>query len=131
MPVMPISLLAGALERDDILLFDARAAARFAGKEEPLDPVAGHIPGARNRPFAENLNPDGTFNSKLELRREWLALIGDRDPKRVVQMCGSGVTACHNILAMAHAGLGDSVLFAESWSGWITDPSRPVMRDAS
>lgn len=108
------------------LLLDARAAPRYRGETEPLDPVAGHVPGALNRPFADNLAVDGRFKPAGELKREFLAAIGDRAPQEVVHMCGSGVTACHNLLAMEHAGLGGSRLYAPSWSGWVSDRSRPV-----
>jgi thiosulfate/3-mercaptopyruvate sulfurtransferase len=108
------------------LLIDARAAPRYRGDVEPLDPVAGHVPGALNRPFADNLAADGRFKSAAELQREFLALIASRSPGDVVHMCGSGVTACHNLLAMEHAGLGGSRLYAPSWSGWVSDRSRPV-----
>ncbi|GHB97290.1 sulfurtransferase [Thermomonas carbonis] len=107
------------------LLVDARAPARFRGEEEPIDRVAGHVPGAINRPFASNLT-DGRFKSPMQLADEFRALLGGRDPAATVLMCGSGVTACHNILAMERAGLKGAKLFTGSWSGWIQDPSRPV-----
>ena len=107
-------------------LVDARAAPRFRGEIEPLDPVAGHVPGAINRPFADNLDPGGRFKSPDALRTEWSRLLGDVSPKRVVHMCGSGVTACHNLLAMEHAGLAGSRLFPPSWSGWVSDRRRAV-----
>lgn len=106
-------------------LLDARAPERFRGEVEPLDPVAGHIPGARNRPYAANLR-EGRMRPPGELRAEFLALIGDRDPADVLLSCGSGVTACHNLLAMAHAGLDGARIYAPSWSGWVSDPTRPV-----
>ena len=87
------------------------------------------MPGAINRPFTENLRPDGHFKAAAQLKQEWHALLGETPPEHVVQMCGSGVTACHNLLALLHAGLGQSMLFAPSWSGWITDPERPVARE--
>jgi thiosulfate/3-mercaptopyruvate sulfurtransferase len=108
------------------LLLDARAAPRYRGDIEPLDPVAGHVPGALNRPFDDNLAADGCFKSAAELKREFLAVIGTRKPSEVVHMCGSGVTACQNLLAMEHAGLSGSRLYAPSWSGWVSDRSRPV-----
>ena len=111
------------------LLVDARAAARFRGEVEPLDRVAGHVPGAVNRPFAENLAPDGRFKPPEALAREFRALLGDRAPDALVAMCGSGVTACHHVLAMAQAGLPGGGLYPGSWSGWIGDPERPVARD--
>ena len=109
-----------------IFLLDARAAPRFRGEVEPIDPVAGHVPGARNRPFSENLTGDGRFKDPATLRSEFSALLGAVPPNQVVHMCGSGVTACHNLLAMEHAGLTDSRIYAPSWSGWIDDRSRPV-----
>jgi thiosulfate/3-mercaptopyruvate sulfurtransferase len=111
-----------------VLLLDARAAARFAGDVEPIDPVAGHVPGARNRPFGDNLVGGGRFKPAEQLREEFDALLADFAPEQVVHMCGSGVTACHNLLAMEHAGLTGSRVFAPSWSGWIADPARPVAR---
>jgi len=108
------------------LLLDARAAPRYRGDSEPLDPVAGHVPGALNRPFADNLGADGHFKDAATLKAEFLALLGTRAPSDVVHMCGSGVTACHNLLAMEHAGLAGSRLYAPSWSGWCSDRTRPV-----
>jgi thiosulfate/3-mercaptopyruvate sulfurtransferase len=108
-------------------LLDARAPERFRGEVEPLDPVAGHIPGAVNRPLAANLE-GGRMKSPAALRAEFEALIGHRTPADVVLSCGSGVTACHNLLAMAHAGLDGARLYAGSWSGWVSDPARPVAR---
>lgn len=107
---------------------DARAPARFRGEVEPLDPVAGHVPGALNRPFAQNIGPDGRFKSAAELRAEFDALLAGRDPAGVVHHCGSGISAVPNVLAMAVAGLGTSGLYAGSWSEWCSDPSRPVAR---
>lgn len=109
-----------------VLLMDARAGARFRGEIEPLDKVAGHVPGAINRPFMDNLDVDGRFKDPEQLRKEFLTLLGSRSPAAVIHMCGSGVTACHNRLAMDLAGLRGSRIFADSWSGWISDPSRPV-----
>jgi thiosulfate/3-mercaptopyruvate sulfurtransferase len=106
-------------------LLDARAAERFRGEVEPLDRVAGHIPGARNRPYAANL-VDGHFRPAEELRAQFRALIGDRDPRTVVLSCGSGVTACHNLLAMEAAGLAGARIYPSSWSGWSSDPANPV-----
>lgn len=110
----------------DDLLLDARAAPRYRGEVEPVDPVAGHVPGALSRPFTDNLQADGRFKSPAQLRQEFRAVIGDHAPDHVVHMCGSGVTACHNLLAMEHAGLAGSRLYAPSWSGWVSDRSRPV-----
>lgn len=114
------------LEKNDILLLDARAAKRYRGETEPLDAVAGHVPGASNRPFTSNLEDGRFWQSPETLRSQFLQLIGDRDPASVVHMCGSGVTACHNLLAMEYAGLHGSRLYAPSWSGWIDDADNPV-----
>ena len=108
------------------LMLDARAAPRFRGESEPLDRAAGHVPGARNRPFAQNLDAGGRFKPAPTLREEFEATLGDHQPRDVVHMCGSGVTACHNLLAMEAAGLHGSRLFAPSWSGWVSNPSRPI-----
>ncbi|MEO6926641.1 MAG: sulfurtransferase [Rhodanobacter sp.] len=107
-------------------LLDARAAPRYRGEVEPLDRVGGHVPGALNRPFADNLEHDGHFKSAAQLRDEFAAALAGTEPAHVVHMCGSGVTACHNLLAMEHAGLHGSRLYAPSWSGWVSDPARPV-----
>lgn len=112
-------------------LLDARAPERYRGEQEPIDPVAGHIPGAVNAPFAENLTPEGTFRPPEQLRQRFEALLGDVPPERVICYCGSGVTAAHNLLAMAHAGLPGARLYAGSWSEWIADPRRPVARGAA
>jgi thiosulfate/3-mercaptopyruvate sulfurtransferase len=112
------------------LLVDARAAPRFRGEVEPLDPVAGHVPGAVNRPYADNLQPTGLFKPAAILRHEWQDVLAGREARAVVHMCGSGVTACHNLLAMEHAGLAGSRVFAPSWSGWVSDRSRPVATGA-
>ncbi|WP_046111594.1 sulfurtransferase [Aquincola tertiaricarbonis] len=109
-----------------VRLFDARAAERFRGEVEPLDAKAGHIPGARNRFFKDNLGADGRFKPAEVLRAEWQALLGGAATQQVVQQCGSGVTACHNLLALAHAGLGDATLYPGSWSEWSADAARPV-----
>jgi thiosulfate/3-mercaptopyruvate sulfurtransferase len=107
------------------LLIDARGAERFRGEVEPIDRVAGHVPGARNRPYPANLR-DGRFKPADELAADFAALLDGRAPSSVIAMCGSGVTACHHLLAMAHAGLDGAALFTGSWSGWIEDPARPV-----
>ncbi|HKK05826.1 MAG TPA: sulfurtransferase [Gammaproteobacteria bacterium] len=117
-----------ALSRQGIALVDARESPRFRGEHEPIDPVAGHIPGARNLPFAGNLDDEGCFLAPAALRSRLASVLGDQDPSASVHMCGSGVTACHNLLAMAVAGLGDGCLYAGSWSEWIRDPHRPVAR---
>ncbi|MBX3657639.1 MAG: sulfurtransferase [Ramlibacter sp.] len=107
-------------------VIDARPGPRFRGEVEPLDPVAGHIPGALNRPFQSNIGPDGRFKPASELRAEFDQLLGGRDPASVVLHCGSGVSAVPNLIAMELAGLGQPALYAGSWSEWCTDPSRPV-----
>jgi len=114
--------LLGALGR--VTLIDARAPERFRGEVEPLDARAGHIPGARSHFFKSNLGTDGCFKSAAELRAAFSGF-GAR-PEQVVHQCGSGVTACHNLLAMEVAGLSGSVLYPGSWSEWSSDPARPV-----
>ncbi|HEY0946311.1 MAG TPA: sulfurtransferase [Opitutaceae bacterium] len=109
-------------------LVDARAAERYRGEVEPIDPVAGHIPGALNRFYKANLNADLTFRPAGELRGEFQALLSERKPENVGHQCGSGITACANLFAMEYAGLAGSKLYAGSWSEWIADPSRPVAR---
>lgn len=112
-----------------MLILDARSPERFRGENETLDPVAGHIPGAVNRFYFDNLDDDGCFFKPVaELRAEFAALLGGRPPTQVVQQCGSGVTACHNLLAMELAGLSGSKLYPGSWSEWCADSSRPVAR---
>ena len=111
----------------EIFLLDARSPDRYAGENETLDPVGGHSPGARNRFFMTNL-ADGRFKPAARLREEFGLLLADRDPAAVVHSCGSGVTACHNVLAMEIAGLSGSRLYAGSWSEWCSDPARPVER---
>jgi thiosulfate/3-mercaptopyruvate sulfurtransferase len=116
------------LESPEMFVVDARAPERYSGTIEPLDPVAGHIPGAVNRFYGSNLRPDGRFKPAEVLRNEYLALLGGRDAGSVVHQCGSGVTACHNLLAMEHAGLGGARIYPGSWSEWVADPARPVAR---
>lgn len=106
-------------------LIDARGQARYLGKQEPLDPVAGHIPGALNRPFNENFTPEGLFKPRAQLREEFLSLLNTRDPQTVVHQCGSGVSAVPNVLAMQLAGLGTASLYAGSWSEWSRTPGMP------
>lgn len=106
-------------------LLDVRAAERFRGEVEPLDPIAGHVPGAVNQPFAQSLH-EGRFKSSLELRNQLEPMLRGRKPEEAIVMCGSGVTACHLLLAMEHAGLHGARVYAGSWSGWLSDPSRPV-----
>jgi thiosulfate/3-mercaptopyruvate sulfurtransferase len=109
-------------------IVDARAAPRFKGEVEPLDPVAGHIPGALNRPFTQNIGADGKFKPAAQLRAEFEQLLAGRDPATVVHHCGSGVSAVPNVIAMEVAGLGPAALYAGSWSEWCSDPARPVER---
>lgn len=129
------SPLVGSVEADALQaqlgrrrLIDARAPERFRGEVEPLDPVAGHIPGALNRPFKDNLGADGRFLDAAALRAAFAPLLGGRRPAETVHMCGSGVTACHNLLAMEAAGLAGSLLYPGSWSEWCGDPARPIAR---
>lgn len=112
----------------EIMLLDARAPARYRGEQEPIDPVAGHIPGAANRFNADNLNADQTFKDRAALRGEFQQVLGAHAPQEVVHYCGSGVAACHNLLAMEIAGLPGGRLYAGSWSEWIADPKRPIAR---
>jgi len=126
-PVDAGSVLANMNGAADWRLVDARGAERFRGDIEPIDPVAGHIPGAANRPYTGNLDANGKFLAP-EMLRERFQLFALDAADHVVHYCGSGVTACHNALAMEHAGLPGSCLYAGSWSEWIRDPSRPVER---
>jgi thiosulfate/3-mercaptopyruvate sulfurtransferase len=116
------------LGADTQTIVDARATPRYKGEVEPLDPVAGHIPGALNRPFTQNFAADGRFKPAQQLRAEFDALLAGREPASVVHHCGSGVTAVPNILAMEIAGLGRPALYAGSWSEWCSDPARPVAK---
>jgi len=116
------------LEGHRITLIDARGAERYRGDVEPLDPVAGHIPGAINRPFTQNIEADGTFKSPEKLRAELAAVTGTAPPPTIVNYCGSGVSACHNLLAMEIAGIRGTMLYPGSWSEWCADPARPVAR---
>jgi thiosulfate/3-mercaptopyruvate sulfurtransferase len=109
-------------------VLDARSGERFRGEAEPIDAVAGHIPGALNRFHRENLDDGGVFKAPDRLRAEFGVLLGDRSPDEVIHSCGSGVTACHNLLAMEHAGLAGSLLYPGSWSEWSADPARPIAR---
>ena len=129
-PALVATLDADALQAQlgRVKLIDARAGERFRGEVEPLDTQAGHIPGARNRFFKDNLGADGRFKPATQLRTEFDALLGPQGAAETVHQCGSGVTACHNLLAMAHAGLEGSRLYPGSWSEWSSDPARPVAR---
>jgi thiosulfate/3-mercaptopyruvate sulfurtransferase len=114
------------LGRTSMLLLDARAPDRFRGQNETIDPVGGRIPGARNRFYRDNLDAGGRFKSSEALKGEFAAILGATDPREVVNYCGSGVSACHNLLAMEVAGLRGARLYPGSWSEWSADPSRPV-----
>jgi thiosulfate/3-mercaptopyruvate sulfurtransferase len=118
----------GALARGEQLLVDARSAERFAGENETIDPVAGHIPGARNHPYTANLDAQGRFLDAGRLRDAWQSTVRGASARQLISMCGSGVTACHNLLALEAAGLSGARLYAGSWSEWITDPAHAVAR---
>jgi len=126
MPTVSATGVAASLPRHTLLLIDGRAAERFRGDVEPLDPVAGHIPGAMNRPYARNVKADGTFRSPRELRGEFEAMLHGRPVEDVVHYCGSGVTAAHNVLAMAVAGYPLTRLYPGSWSEWVSSRARPI-----
>jgi thiosulfate/3-mercaptopyruvate sulfurtransferase len=125
------SYIADHLGEAAVCVIDARSPDRFRGENETLDPVAGHIPGAANRFFRLNLDASGAFKPAEVLKAEFGELLGARAPGSVVHQCGSGVTACHNLLAMEHAGLTGSRLYPGSWSEWVSDPSRPVATGAT
>jgi thiosulfate/3-mercaptopyruvate sulfurtransferase len=118
--------LAALLNDPSSRLIDARPPERFSGANDPIDPVAGHVPGAINHPTAANLRSDGRFKSPSDLRHRFDSLLGGAPANKVISMCGSGVTACHNLLALETAGLHGGRLYAGSWSEWIRDGSRPV-----
>jgi thiosulfate/3-mercaptopyruvate sulfurtransferase len=125
--VSAADILAG-LGKGTLTLVDARAAERFRGDIEPIDPVPGHIPGSVNRPYTENVLPDGTFKQSDTLRAEFAPFIGTAPPATIVNTCGSGVSACHNLLAMELAGIAGTKLYPGSWSEWCADPARPIAR---
>jgi thiosulfate/3-mercaptopyruvate sulfurtransferase len=118
------------IERPAFTVLDARAANRYRGEFEPMDPVAGHIPGALNRPNVDNLQVDGRFKPAAALRAEFEAVLAGRAPESIVHQCGSGITASHNLLAMEVAGLTGSRLYPGSWSEWVSDTTRPVATGA-
>ena len=126
MPVVDAARVLANIATPEFIVLDARAANRFRGETEPMDPVAGHIPGALNRPNTLNCQPDGRFLPASQLRDAFEALLDGRSPAKVVHQCGSGITACHNLFAMELAGLPGSALYPGSWSEWCADPSRPV-----
>ncbi|GIV77249.1 sulfurtransferase [Litorilinea aerophila] len=115
-----------ALENPHVRLLDARSADRYRGENETLDARAGHIPGAISAPYAENLDAEGCFQSPEALRERFTRLLAGTPPEQAIFYCGSGVSAAHNLLALAHAGLGDARLYVGSWSDWINDPNRPI-----
>ena len=119
--------LAAKMDANDFCLIDARGPDRFRGENETMDPVGGHIPGARNRFFRDNLDA-GAFRPAAELRQEYLGVLAGVEPSQAVMYCGSGVTACHDLLAMEIAGLSGARLYAGSWSEWCANPRRPVAR---
>ena len=137
-PAAPYPALSPRVERIDAgrlatqlgraMVLDARSPERFRGDKEPIDAVAGHIPGALNRFHSANLAPGGHFKPAAQLRDEFAAVLGTRAASDVIHSCGSGVTACHNLLAMEHAGLPGSVLYPGSWSEWSSDPARAIAR---
>jgi thiosulfate/3-mercaptopyruvate sulfurtransferase len=129
-PTVNASGVMASLARQRLFLIDARAEERFRGETEPMDPVAGHIPGAHNRPYTLNLNADGTFKHQAFLRAEFTALLDGEPHDLVVHQCGSGVTACHNLLAMEVAGISGTRLYPGSWSEWCADPMRPIATGA-
>lgn len=128
LPPVDAQHVSAGLEVEQICLVDARSPDRFRGENETMDPVGGHIPGAVNRFFRDNLQADGRYKPAAELRTEWLVMLAGVAPEQVVHQCGSGVSACHNLLAMEVAGLTASRLYAGSWSEWCADPARPVAR---
>ena len=128
LPTVNATGIAASLPRHGLLLLDARAAERYRGDVEPLDPVAGHIPAALNRPHTRNVAADGTFRSPRELRAEFEGMLHGRPPDDLVHYCGSGISACHNLLAMTVAGYPLTRLYPGSWSEWITEPQRPISK---
>jgi thiosulfate/3-mercaptopyruvate sulfurtransferase len=130
-PSIDLAGVQAALASGTTTIVDARTAERYRGEAEPIDPVAGHIPGAINRPMPQNLQPDGCFKPAAVLRAEFEALLGDVAPGSVAHHCGSGIAGCHNVLAMEIAGLGGSMLYPGSWSEWCADPSRPIATGAA
>jgi thiosulfate/3-mercaptopyruvate sulfurtransferase len=129
-PTADVDEVASAARAPGRLVIDVRDAVRYRGESEPIDPVPGHLPGAINVPFASNLGPDGRFLPPEELARKYRAVLGEREPSDVIVHCGSGVTACHTLLAMEHAGLTGSRLYVGSWSEWCRS-GRPIVRGSS
>lgn len=128
MPVTGTNEIESRLQDARLLLLDVRAAPRYRGEVEPIDPVAGHIPGARNLPFTRSLDDRGRFRAPAVLAEGFQPLLGGHDISDVVVMCGSGVTACHSLFAMELAGFSGARLYPGSWSEWVADPHRPVER---
>jgi len=124
--IVDVTFVEQHLDDNNFMLVDARGKARFTGEQEPLDKVGGHIPGAINYPFMNNLDDKGCFKSADELRSGFNAILQEKSPASTIHSCGSGVTACHNLLAMEVAGLTGGKLFPGSWSEWITDSNRPI-----
>jgi thiosulfate/3-mercaptopyruvate sulfurtransferase len=124
--VIDAAEVSAGLSSGSIALVDARAPDRFQGRNETIDPVAGHVPGALSHPYSGNLDAGQHWLAPTELRRRWAPTLERAGGRTVVAMCGSGVTACHNLLALELAGRGDTRLYAGSWSDWITDPARPI-----
>ena len=124
--VFGVEFIENNLVTGDYTLLDARSRERLAGLEEPIDPVAGHIPGSLVRPSTDNIGPDGLFKPADALASEFRAVIGERDPANIINYCGSGVTACCNHLAMTVAGIPAAGVYIGSWSEWISDPERPI-----
>jgi thiosulfate/3-mercaptopyruvate sulfurtransferase len=123
-----VAYILAHLDDQAVTVVDARAPERYRGETEPIDPVAGHIPGALNRLYKNNLDASGRFKPAATLRAEFEALLAGRKPEQIVHQCGSGVSACHNILAMEIAGLPGSRLYPGSWSEWCADSSRPIAK---
>ena len=132
-PAKPLAIadareILGSLPTRALTVLDVRSAERYRGEAEPIDPVAGRIPGALNRPYTANLDARGHFKDAATLRHEFEHLLGDTPPTKVVHQCGSGVSSCLNVLAMAVAGYPDTRLYPGSWSEWVADPTRPVAK---
>ncbi|MDQ8030686.1 MAG: sulfurtransferase [Bordetella sp.] len=127
-PTVDAAAVLANIDKPAFTVIDARAANRYRGEVEPMDPVAGHIPGALNRPNGENLAADGRFKPAEQLREEFTRLLDGRAPDTIVHQCGSGITACHNLLSMEIAGLSGSRLYPGSWSEWCSDLARPVAK---
>lgn len=128
-PTVSVQEVIDNLDQGGRIVIDARATDRFRGENETIDPVGGHIPGAKNRFFKDNLQPDGTFKPAEQLREELGALVAD--PQQAIMQCGSGVTACHNLLALEVAGMPGAALYPGSWSEWVGDAGRPVAKGAA